>query len=384
MSDRLTDSRPLTSDPWNGRCILHADADRFFYAVEALERPELAGDRPVIIGHDPRVAPRAIVTTANDAARRYGIESGMAGARALKLAPDALFIPPRFELYREYSKRLMDMLRRETPTLQQLSIDEAWLDWSHRGFEPVHAIGLRARVQAATGLSVSLGVAASKLVSKMASEAAKEQPERVFVVAAGDELGFLGPRPVRALYGVGPRTAVRLQAIGVETIGQIVELPVEKLVAEFGSAHGRAIFEHSRGWDDSLLEPEREPKSYSAEHTFQVDTRDRAELWAQLRSQAERIGARLRKDGLCAADVALKLRYADSSSHRPPGSFRWNDLTRQARLSGPSAEASVLAETAALLMRRHWDSSRPIRLIGLRASRLQPLDGPIQLSIPDV
>jgi DNA polymerase-4 len=361
------------------RCILHADADRFFYAVEALERPELTGERPIVIGHDPREAPRAIVTTANDAARRHGIESGMAGARALKLAPDALFIPPRFEVYREYSKRLMAWLRSETPMLQQLSIDEAWLDWSRRGFDETHAVELRARVQAGTGLSVSLGVAASKLVSKMATEAAKEQPERVFVVKPGHEGDFLGPRPIRALYGVGPRTAARLQALGVQTIGQIAELPLEGLVDEFGTAHGQALFEHSRGLDDSELEAEREPKSCSAEHTFQVDTRDRAELWAQLRAQAEHVAERLRKSGYCAAEVALKLRYGDSR-----GSFRWNDQTRQVRLSGPSAEASVLAEAAALLMRRHWDASRPVRLIGLRAGRLQPLDGPLQLTIPDV
>src|SRR5919197_6111619 len=157
-------------------CILHADADRFYYAVEALERPDLAAsERAVVVGHDPREAPRAIVTTANDAARRLGIGSGMAGARALQLAPDALFVPPRFGLYQQYSRRLMAALRAETPLLQQLSIDEAWLDWSHRGFDPAVAAGMRARVARQTGLSVSLGVAASKLIAQMATEAAKGQ-----------------------------------------------------------------------------------------------------------------------------------------------------------------------------------------------------------------
>src|SRR5687768_1983946 len=134
-------------------CILHADADRFFYAVEAIERPDLAAaERPVVIGHDPHQSPRAIVTTANDAARRLGIVSGMATARALKLAADALFVPPRFELYRQYSERLMKLLATETPILEQLSIDEAWLDWSHRGFDPRAAQELRQRVLAAIGL----------------------------------------------------------------------------------------------------------------------------------------------------------------------------------------------------------------------------------------
>jgi DNA polymerase-4 len=355
-------------------CILHADADRFYYAVEALERPDLAAsERAVVVGHDPREAPRAIVTTANDAARRLGIGSGMAGARALQLAPDALFVPPRFGLYQQYSRRLMALLRAETPTLQQLSIDEAWLDWSHRGFDARPARELRARVLAATGLSVSLGLAASKLVSKMATEAAKEQAERVFVVGPGEEPAFLDPLPVRALYGVGPKTAARLRALGMETIGRLAEQPLERLTAEFGEAHGRALFEHSRGVDRSALWAEREAKSYSAEHTFQADTRDRVELWARLRAQADHVAERLRRDGLRASEVAIKLRYAD-----------WTDLTRQVRLAAPTAEASALSRTAAQLMRLHWDPARPIRLIGLRAGRLQPADGPTQLQIPGV
>jgi DNA polymerase-4 len=352
------------------RCILHVDGDRFYYAVEALERPELAeAERPVVIGHDPRQAPRAIVTTANDAARRLGIVSGMAGARALHLAPSALFVAPRFDLYGQYSRRLMALLRRETPTLEQLSIDEAWLDWSHRGFEPGQAQELRNRVLAGTGLSVSLGVAASKLVAKMATETAKEQTERVFIVHKGEEPAFLGPLPVRALWGVGPKTAARLRTLGLETIGQLAGAPLDKLIAEFGAAHGRALFEHSRGQDNSELTAEREPKSYSAERTFQVDTRDRGELWAELRTQADHVAKRLQREGLSAAEVAIKLRYAD-----------WTTFTRQARLALPSADASVLAQTAAFLMRRHWDAARPIRLIGLRAGRLQR-EAPGQLAM---
>jgi DNA polymerase-4 len=357
-----------------GRCILHADADRFYYAVEALERPDLAGsDRPVVVGHDPREAPRAIVTTANDAARRLGISSGLSGARALQLAPRALFIPPRFPLYAEYSRRLMGLLREESATLQQLSIDEAWLDWSHRGFEPEAARALRERVLAATGLSVSLGVASSKLVAKMATEAAKERPERVQVVPPGTEAAFLAPHPVRALFGVGPKTAERLQALGLETVGQLAAQPPERLVEQFGATHGRALHEHSRGLDRSDLQPEREPKSYSAEHTFQADTRDRAQLWAELRRQAERVAERLRRDRLCALEVAIKLRYAD-----------WTDLTRQTRLPAPSDGPDVLAQAAAQLMRRHWDRTRPVRLIGLRAGRLQSADAPAQLLMLEV
>ena len=362
---------PPLARPKPGRCILHADADRFYYAVEALERPELAaGARPVIVGHDPREVPRAIVTTANDAARALGINSALSCARALQLAPDALFVPPRFELYQSYSRRLMATLAAASPVLEQLSIDEAWLDWSHRGFDPAAARELRTRVLADTGLSVSLGVAGSKLVAKMATEGAKGLAERVLVVEPGSEAAFLGPLPVRALWGVGPKTAERLQALGLERIEQLAGLELEALIEAFGASHGLALYRHSRGIDESELAPVREPKSISAEHTFQHDTLDRAELWRQLRGQAERIAARLQRRDLLCQEVGIKLRYAD-----------WTDLTRQLRLPAPSAEAEVLARSAAELMRRHWQRSRPVRLIGLRAGRLLPRDETIQLTL---
>ena len=167
------------------RCIAHCDADRFFFAVEALENPDLAADpRPIVVGHDPRTSPRSIVTTANDAARALGIGSGMSAAIAQRLAPNALFVPPRHALYRGYSERLMRMLREASPVVQSLSIDEAWLDWSAHGFDAGSAERLRATVLAETGLSISIGVATSKLVAKMATEVAK--PGGVCVVPPGD------------------------------------------------------------------------------------------------------------------------------------------------------------------------------------------------------
>src|SRR3954453_4546286 len=162
-----------TSSP-ESRCIAHCDADRFYFAVEAIERPELASDpRPIVIGHDPRTAPRSIVTTANDAARAVGIGSAMSAAVALRMAPSALFGPPRHELYRSYSDRLMAILRDASLVVETLSIDEAWLDWSAHGFAEASARAIRALVLQETGLSISIGVASSKLVAKMATEAAK-------------------------------------------------------------------------------------------------------------------------------------------------------------------------------------------------------------------
>src|SRR5436190_13396256 len=178
-------------------CYLFLDCDRFYFAVEAAERPGLADDpRPVIIGRDPRVAPRGIVTTANDAARALGIHSGLSAAIALRLAPNALFLPPRHEIYAQYSARVMAVLRDESPLVEQHSIDEAACVWPH-GFRPEPPLALRARVLAESGVSVSLGLATSPLVAKMASETAKQRSDHLCIVSPGDEAAFLAPLPVR-------------------------------------------------------------------------------------------------------------------------------------------------------------------------------------------
>jgi DNA polymerase-4 len=352
------------------RCIAHCDADRFFFAVEALENPALAADpRPIVVGHDPRTAPRSIVTTANDAARALGINSGLSAAVAQRLAPNALFVPPRHALYRAYSDRLMAVLRQASPIVETLSIDEAWLEWSAHGFVVEPAELLRARVLAETGLSISIGVAPSKLVAKMATEAAK--PGGVRVVVPGSEAAFLAPLPIRALLGVGPRTAKRLNDAGLATIGDVAACARQSVADLVGQSHGRSLWEHAHGRDDSALQPVREARSYSAEHTFPHDTRDRRALWAELRSQAAEVAQRLRADDLCAGEVAIKLRYAS-----------FETVTRQIRLTVPSAAAEEIAATAASLVRRHWDRARAIRLIGVRAGRLRSASAPVQLPIP--
>jgi DNA polymerase-4 len=361
---------PLSPPSGEPRCIAHCDADRFYFAVEAIERPELAADpRPIVIGHDPRMAPRSIVTTANDAARVLGIGSGMSAAIALRMAPSALFVPPRHELYRTYSDRLMAILRAASPVIQALSIDEAWLDWSAEGFIDDSALALRQRVLSETGLSISIGVATSKLVAKMATEAAK--PGGIRVVHPGQEAAFLAPQPVRSLFGVGPRTAERLNEAGINTIGQIAGQRRDRLIELFGTSHGGGLWDRAHGYDDSPLEPDRAARSYSAEHTFPYDTIDRRQLWNELRSQSAEVAERLQAEGLHAGEVAIKLRYAS-----------FETLTRQTRLSLPTASAEQIALAAAALMRRHWDRSRSVRLIGVRAARLMSASRPIQLPLP--
>lgn len=355
---------------------LYVDADRFFFSVEAIERPELARDpRPIAISHDPRQAPRAVVTTANDAARALGIHSAMSAALALRLAPGApwaaLFLPPRHDLYGQHSARLMALLRTTSPLVQQNSIDEAALAWPH-GYDAGPAIALRARVGSELGLSVSLGLAPNPLVAKMASERAKSAPDNVLVVPPGDEAAFLAPQPIRALIGVGPKAEARLRGLGIETIGALAERPLADLVAAFGQSHGRYLHRASRGQDDSTLSAERQSKSISAERTFGVDTADRRQLWAELRAQAEEVAARLRAEELVAGEVAIKLRYTS-----------WQTITRQMRLGVATDQPDVLAAAAAALMRKHWSRGRAIRLLGVRAGQLASRPPAVQPSLLD-
>src|SRR5688500_17379056 len=196
-SETSPGSRELT------RCILFVDCDRFYFAVEAAERPGLAGERrAVIIGRDPREAPRGIVTTANDPARAVGIHSGMPAATALRLAPDALFLPPRHHVYAQYSARVMAVLRDESPLVQQSSIDEAACAWPY-GFIPEPPLALRERILNETGISVSLGLATSPLVAKMASEVAKKQADHLWIVRPGEDAAFLAALPMRGAGGGG-------------------------------------------------------------------------------------------------------------------------------------------------------------------------------------
>jgi DNA polymerase IV len=356
---------------------LHCDVDKMFFSVEALEAPELAADpRVVIVGLDPLEYPRAVVTTANSVARGIGINSGMSCAIAARLAReqgiDVVYVRPRHDLYAKYSRRLMDLLRQETELLEQRSIDEAAMDWRHRGFLAEPVLTLRERVGTEIGLSVSFGVAETLLVAKMASEVAKSREDHVCVVPPGTAERFLAPLPVRALVGIGPKTEARLLGFDVRSIADLAQRELAWLVDQFGSSYGRYLFNSARGVDESSLVGEHTYKSISAEHTFARDTTDRGEIWRRIQAQAAEVAERLRGEGLLAGEVAIKLRYG----------VTWETITRQQRLLRATDDARVLAAGAAALMRKSW-TRRPIRLIGVRAARLEPSrDGAVQLSLP--
>jgi DNA polymerase IV len=361
----------------DGAVYLHCDVDKMFFSVEALESPGLAEEqRAVIVGLDPREYPRAVVTTANGVARGIGINSGMSTAIATRMARErgieVVFVRPRHDLYGQYSKRLMELLKSETPLLEQRSIDEAALDWRHHGFAREAVTLLRKRILDEIGLSVSFGLAPTLLVAKMASEIAKAVDDHICVVRPGEAAAFLAPLSVRALVGIGPKSEARLRGFEITTIGELAERPLAWLVDQFGSAYGRYLYNASRGEDDSSLVGEHTYKSISAEHTFSRDTVDRREIWRRLQSQSADVSERLKGEGLVAGEVAIKLRYG----------VTWETITRQQRLGAPTDDASVLAAGAAALMRKAW-TRRPIRLIGLRAGRLEPArDEAVQLTFP--
>jgi DNA polymerase-4 len=355
---------------------LHCDVDKMYYSVEALESPALADDtRAVIISANPRDYPRAVVTTANGVARQIGISSGMSTAIATRMARDqgvdVVYVAPRHDVYGKYSRRLMDLLRTETPLLEQRSIDEAALDWRHHGFGSEPVLKLRQRIQDEIGLSVSFGVAPTLLVAKMASEVAKSCADHVCVVQPGQAAAFLAPLSVRALIGIGPKSEARLLGFGLKTIGNLAERPLDWLVDQFGSSYGRYLHRASRGEDDSTLVGEHTYKSISAEHTFGRDTADRAEIWRRLQAQAQEVSERLREESLVACEVAIKVRYG----------VTWETITRQQRLGSPTDDAKILAAGAAALMRKAW-TRRPIRLIGLRAAKLDTRSDAVQLTLP--
>jgi DNA polymerase-4 len=204
----------------------------------------------------------------------------------------------------------------------------------------------------------------------MASEVAKRQADHLWIVRPGEEALFLAPLPVRALVGVGPKTEPRLRALGIMTIGELAARTPEELVRQFGRAYGTYLWEASRGIDESALVAERAAKSVSAEHTFPADTADRRVLWREVQTQAAEVAGRLREEGVLAGEVGLKLRYAD-----------WQTLTRQMRLAMPADDAEILAAAAAALMRKHWERSRLVRLIGLRAGHLTPAGAVTQLPL---
>jgi DNA polymerase IV len=341
--------------PWP-RVIVHADMDAFYAAVEQLDRPELRG-KPVIIGHPGR---RGVVATASYEARPFGVGSAMPMARARKLCPQGIIVPPRFERYQEVSRLVMDAFASFSPRVEALSLDEAFLDMTGAEglFGPPSEMGrrIKAKVKEVTGgLTVSVGVAPTKYVAKVASDVRK--PDGLTVVPDDEVRAFLDPLPIRRLWGVGPKTEPQLHRLGLRTIGDVARAGRTLLVSELG-ALGEHIDALSRGEDPRDVEPDRDAKSLSHEETLEWDIRGPEAVRPYLLRAADTVAARLREAGLLAGGVRVKLKTA---------SFRL--MTRQTRLERPTDSAPPLYEAGlSLLESFEWDE--PLRLVGLGGTKL--------------
>jgi len=350
------------------RAIVHLDLDAFFAAVEVLENPDLAGV-PLLIGGRPQ--DRGVVATASYEARAFGARSAMPMARALALCPEAVVLPARHGLYAEYSRRVMALVGGTYPLMEQVSIDEAYLDLTDQVTAWDDAVdmarGLQRRIQEEVGLSASLGVAANKLVAKVASD--RDKPGGLTVVRPGEEAAFLAPLPVRVLWGVGPVTAEKLAEMGVTSVGDLVRLPEDLLRDRFGR-NGAAIARMARGIDERPVMTEYEVKSVSQETTFSRDLTDPEALRRQLWQLSQGVGRHLKRKGLAAETVAVKLRYSDFTT-----------LTRQMRLSVPTDDEKDIYRAALMLLGRAWQRGRPVRLLGVAGRGLTPPAGQLPLRL---
>lgn len=346
--------------------IIHLDLDAFYAACEVLENPELAG-KPVLVGGRPEE--RGVVATASYPARDYGVHSAMAMHRAVRLCPRAIVLPPRFDLYRKCSRRVMAILGKAAPVLERVSIDEAYLDLTDRvstfGEAVMLAGRLQERVRSDVGLSASLGVATNKLVAKIASD--HDKPGGLTVVRPGDEAAFLAPLPVRVIWGVGPVTAEKLGHIGVKTVGDLARLPERELAAHFGE-QGLALGRRARGVDRRPVVTEHERKSVSRERTFSRDLREAKVLKRELWQLSQSVAGRLERAGVVAGTVAIKLRYDD-----------FETLTRQMRLDVPTDDPVRIYRASLVLLRQAWERDRPVRLLGVGGSQLEAPRGQLPL-----
>ncbi|WP_264031242.1 DNA polymerase IV [Cellulosimicrobium sp. SH8] len=332
--------------------IAHLDADAFFAAVEQHQRPSLRG-RPVLVGG---VGPRSVVATASYEARQYGARSAMPMEQARRLCPPStVVVVPRFAAYAAYSARIMTALREVTDLVEPVSIDEAFADLA-AAVEPETdleslATRIRERARELSGLPVSLGLGRSKLVAKLASEAAK--PGGVHVVEADDEDAFLLSLPVRALWGVGPVSAARLDELGVRTVADLRRQPLDTLLLVAGEAGGTNLYRIARGWDDRPVTTVRERKSAGAEHTFDADLHGRTAVAAALDPVVDAALARLERHAVAARTVVVKVRLASFTT-----------LTRSVTLSRPTADEGALRDAAHRALRLA-DVTEPVRLLGV-------------------
>ena len=360
------------------RVILHVDMDAFFVSVEIRRRPDLVG-KPVVVGG---TGPRGVIAAASYEARRYGVRSALPSVTAKRLCPQAIFLPGDHALYASVSADVNRIFTSITPLVEPLSLDEAFLDVSGglrlHGPGAVIAETIRRRVWEELQLRCSVGVAPNKFLAKLASVAAKpvaspagvREGKGVIEVLPGQELAFLHPLPVQALWGVGPATLERLRGLGVQTVADLADLDEAGLVAAVGAAHGRHLYSLAWGVDDRPVEPDREMKSIGHEETYATDRHTAEELMREIVRLSDAVAARLREHGGVARTLTLKVRFAG-----------FETITRSITVAGGVSTAhGIVAAVTPLL--EAIDPSPGVRLLGVSASNFA--GGSQQLSLDDL
>jgi nucleotidyltransferase/DNA polymerase involved in DNA repair len=353
------------------RAILHVDMDAFYASIEQLDHPEYKG-RPVIVGADPKGGTgRGVVAACSYEARKFGVRSALPISRAWKLCPEGIYVRPRMKRYVEMSHQVMDVFRRYTDLVEPLSIDEAFLDITGSiallGAPEAIARSIKKEIRDATGLTASVGLAPNKFLAKIASDLKK--PDAFVIVDESDINDFLRNLPISRLWGVGPKTEVRLHEMGFRTIGQLASASPDSLVRSLGSL-GEHLYQLSQGRDDRPVIPDWEPKSVGTETTFDEDTDDRELLLRTILELSDHVAERLRKNDYRARKVTIKLRYSNFSTHTKQRSLD--------RLIQTGEEIAMIARG----LFAQFPLNRKIRLIGVSAGDLhRDGDDPQQLQL---
>jgi DNA polymerase IV len=340
------------------RKIIHIDMDMFYAAVEMRDRPELR-NRPLVVGGRPDS--RSVATTANYEARTFGIHSGMSCAEARRRCPQCLFIPPDFRKYQQVSEQIRAIFFEYTDLVETMSLDEAYLDVTRNKKNESSATRLareiKARIVAATGLTASAGVAATMFVAKIAYDARK--PDGLCVVRPEQVMAFIRPLPVIRIPGIGRVTDARLQKLGIRTVAELEQKPLEFLEREFGK-FGRYLHDIARGIDERPVTPWRERLSYGAEETFARDILETGPLLEFLRQCAQRVFGELREEGKQGRTVTLKIKYAD-----------FQVVTRRRTFDRFLSSSADVFQAACELLERTEAGRRPVRLAGIALSGFQ-------------
>ena len=331
------------------RTIAHLDMDAFYVAVELLRRPELRGKPVIVAGRGPR----AVVTTASYEARPFGVGSAIPVAHAKRRCPDLVHLPVDMAHYRERSREVMALVGELGVPIQPVSLDEVYLDLSETSDPVARMSGLVRSIREELRLQASVGMGPNRLVAKVASDA--EKPRGFVVLTREQAAQRFAPEPPRLIPGIGPKTAERLEALGVRTIGDLQAYPADELVRLFGNSHGRGLHERAHFRDDSPVE-RGELKSRSVETTFDYDIADPARLEQVLGEQVTRLAAELGERGLRGRTIGIKVRLDD-----------WTTVTRVHTIDAPTNDPGVIGDTARSLLRA-YDPPRPVRLLGVKVA----------------